>query len=121
MSRTQVNANGVLSFGTSFGDFTPDPFPLPTRINTLIALHWADHNVRLGDGEIFYRISEDTALLSEIGTNISVSFSTNFSPSSLFIATWENVREYLSSAVAAVSMYVCMASNGACDIINTYV
>ena len=90
----QVNSNGVLSFGVPFSDFGPEPFPLDDeQPDVLIALYWHDHDVNVA-GQIFYRFSEEQALLSEVGTNISTAFGVIFSPSLLFVATWDMVSRY---------------------------
>ena len=88
----QVNANGVLSFGTSFSEYTPEDFPLNT--SRLIALFWEDHDVRHG-GQILYRFAQDVPCLSEVGSEVSDAFGVNFSPTMLFIATWDEVPRYL--------------------------
>ena len=45
-------------------------------------------------GRLFYRFSTDETLLQEVGAAISSAFVSNFSPTSLFIATWEEMRKY---------------------------
>ena len=91
----QVNSNGVLSFNNSFTFPSAQPLPIPNDI--LIAPFWADINVELS-GQIFYRYSNDTVLLSQVGANISSAFVTNFNPALLFIATWDRVAEFGSNA-----------------------
>lgn len=83
----QVNSNGVLSYGSSFSDSSPESFPLDAEQNSaLIALYWHDHNVNFG-GQIFYRFSDEASFLNEVGANISAVFKVAFSPTILFIAT----------------------------------
>ena len=90
----QVNTNGVLSFQQSFGAFSPQSFPLDhTELTAVVALYWADHDIRIG-GLIFYRVTEDEVLLDSVGSEISSAFNTSFSPTWLFIATWEEVVDY---------------------------
>lgn len=91
-----MNANGVLSFGNSFSDFTPESFPLIGRTTPVIALYWDDHDVR-NQGEIFYRTSKYLPLINDVGNRISEAFSTPFTPRTLFIATWDGVKQFLSS------------------------
>lgn len=103
---SQVNTNGVLSFGTFFDDFTPESFPLSfIRPIALIAPYWDDHDVRAG-GLILYRSIQDEFLLDLVGSNISTAFNISFSPTSLFVATWNEVGEYLGNP-AYVRCYDC--------------
>lgn len=85
----QVNTNGVLSFRSPFFDFVPRPFPLSTN-EILIAPFWDDFNVLQG-GQILFRQSNDGDLLTQVGTAISDAFMWEFSPTLLFIATWDGV------------------------------
>ena len=87
-----MNSNGILSFQTSFTTFTTSPFPEATNI--LIAPFWDDFNPATNTGgpnDIFYRISTDLDLLAQAGTFISDQFGISFTPTSLFIATWDQV------------------------------
>ena len=100
---SQVNANGLISFRSPFADYTPDP--LPTSVSDIfIALYWDDHDVRAPgdpDGGIYYRVSNKSSLLQEVGANISSAFGNNsFSPDTLLIATWNRVPKYGSSLVS---------------------
>ena len=98
----QVNTNGMLSFGFSFGDYIPQTFPLSyVQPYALIALYWDDHDVR-GKGQIYYRFTKDEVLLDSVGSNISFAFNTSFSPTWLFIATWDEVVEYLGNSNSEV-------------------
>ena len=84
----------MLSFKRGFTDFTPEPFPLSTfRDDIVIALYWDDHDVRQ-NGAIYSRVTDNFFLLSEVGSKISEAFSTNFRPTSLFIATWEEIQRF---------------------------
>ena len=87
----QVNANGVLSFGGPFSAHTPRPFPLfPDR---LIAPFWNDIDIRTA-GSIFYRFTDDEGLLNQVGSSIRNAYSSIFSPTLLFIATWDAVARF---------------------------
>ena len=86
----QVNANGPLSFRSPFRDFSPRPFPLLFEDDILIAPFWDDILISTA-GEIYYRFSADPSLLEEVGGNISDAFETSFTPSQLFVATWDRV------------------------------
>ena len=69
------------------------PFPLLTTNATLIAPFLDDVDIT-SRGEIFFRFSVDETLLNEVAFNISQAFGINFSPSLLFIATWNRVAGY---------------------------
>ena len=104
-----MNANGVLSFNTSFSDFSPEDFPLDSdRADRLIALFWEDHDVRHG-GQIFYRFAQDVPCLSEVGSEVSDAFGVNFSPTMLFIATWDEVARYSYHSVRLSLSYKIIA------------
>ena len=81
----------MLSFRSRF-IATRGSFPLLTN-DTLIAPFLDDVDIT-SHGEIFFRFSVDETLLNEVAFNISQAFGTNFSPSSLFIATWNAVAAY---------------------------
>lgn len=86
----QVTAIGILSIRQTFGSFIPRSFPLNNIDHVLIALYWDVHDLR-NQGQILYRVSQDQPLLQEVGTNISQAFSTSFTPTRLFIATFDEV------------------------------
>ena len=85
----QVNANGVISLRKGFDDFNSRPFPLFTD-DILIAPFWDDINIEI-TGQIFYRFSNDSSLLTLFQSYINDS--SDFSPVSLFIATWDRVAQ----------------------------
>ena len=87
----QVNNNGVISFTIAVSAFTPTPFPLPGDFQ-LIAPYWADVDTR-GTGAVWYRMTNDTALLNRAMQQIHTAFidQSGFSPNFLFITTWEAV------------------------------
>ena len=84
-----MNANGVISFRKDFEDYDSKPFPLLTD-DILIAPFWEDVDINIA-GQIFYRFSNDSSLLSLFQSYINDS--SNFSPVSLFIATWDGVAQ----------------------------
>ena len=88
----QVSTNGVLSFRASFTDFESRPFPLSTS-DVLIAPFWDDSDIRNG-GEVLFRLSDNEALLNQVGSTISDSIDGDFIPGLLFIATWNRIPEY---------------------------
>ena len=98
----QVNANGVLSFRGRFYDSSPDPFPLSlSYYNVLIAPFWNYVSLYRG-GSVFFRFTDDESILEEVGMTIRDAFENDFSPTLLFIATWDRVApgRYLYSGVS---------------------
>ena len=94
----QVNTHGQLSFRAPFIDFTPESFPLqgPNSGVILIAPFWDDIDTTGSSGpggQLFFRQSGDESLLAAVGAVISGIFMKSFSPTLLFIATWEGVPE----------------------------
>ena len=90
----QVNNNGDLSFTTRVSSFTPQAFPLSGNLQ-LIAPYWADVDTR-GTGTVWYRETTNPQLLTRARDEIQAAFidQAGFSPTSLFIATWDHVGYY---------------------------
>ena len=89
----QVNTNGILSFRSQFTSFFPQRFPFFG--SPLIAPFWDDVNINRF-GNIFYRQTSDVTLLQRARDQIQELFSSfdNFTPTVLFIATWDRVAEF---------------------------
>ena len=85
----QVNRNGVLSFQTQFYELRPQSFPLNGF--SLIAPFW--YGVHIGN--IFFRQTSNATLLQKARDQLQELFpsSGNFTPTILFIATWDRVAE----------------------------
>ena len=94
----QVNTNGVVSFGAPFTVFTHSsrPFPL-SRSDVLIAPFWDDSNVENG-GQILFRLSDDQTLLNQVGSIINDRLEYDFTPTMLFIVTWNRIPEFGGSS-----------------------
>ena len=92
----QVNTNGILSFRQPFSSSFIRQFPLFTV--PLIAPYWENFDLRRG-GNIFYRQTSNTTLLQRVRNQLQKSFPSagDFSPTRLFIATWERVPGFLQS------------------------
>ena len=87
----QVNNNGIISFESSFSQFNPSRFPRFAG-NELIAPFWADADTREnGSGTVFYRETTNPALLQRASREIQDGLLVSFSPSHLFIATWDSI------------------------------
>jgi len=89
----QVNTNGLLSFAMLQSPYLPTPFSLTNQ--PLVAPFWGDVDTR-SSGEVFYRLTTNQTLLADVGMEIRRSFvsSRGFFPTSLFIATWNDVGYY---------------------------
>ena len=115
----QINNNGVVSFTTTVGTYTPGTFPLEGPLE-LIAPFWADVDTR-GTGTVWYRETASQELLERAASEIHNGFvdQGSFFPSYLIIATWDHVG-YFNSRVDKVSVYssipivVCVLSHGTC-------
>ena len=96
----QVSTNGVISFGATFTNHHSHPFPLSARLSDiLIAPFWDDSNVVTG-GQILFRLSDNQTLLNEVGSTInnSLEYDYDFTPTMLFIVTWNRIPEYGGSS-----------------------
>ena len=101
---SQVNTNGIISFGLQFTEFTPQRFPLNNLV-PLIAPFWDDVDITRF-GNIFYRQTSNAALLQRARDQLQELFpsSGNFTPTTLFIATWDRVAEYGGGSQVQICM-----------------
>lgn len=92
-----MNTNGILSFQQPFTDFQSRSFPFDSH--PLIAPFWGDVDL-VQSGDIFYRETNDSTLLMRVHDNITATLPTedSFVPTHLFIATWDNVPQYLGDS-----------------------
>ena len=111
LSGSQVNHNGILSFRLPFTEFVPRPFPISG--SPLIAPLWDDVNF----GTIFYRVTSNVTLLQRACDQLQELFpsSGNFTPSTLFIATWDRVAQQ-SGVGAQVFNAHCLLLTGRSSI-----
>ena len=92
-SGSQVNTNGILSFQS------PYLAPLPQMFRStglpMIAPFWDDIDITTF-GNIFYRETNDATLLQRARDQLQELFpsSGNFTPTTLFIVTWDRVAEW---------------------------
>jgi len=91
---SQINDNGVISFGKGYNLSTPLPLPL-SETDKIIAPYWADVDIR-EIGDIYYRQTTDPNLLARATSEIRAAFpaSLNITISNLLIATWDRVGYY---------------------------
>ena len=107
---SQINPNGVLSFQSPFirSGYVPQGFSLSEVDTTLIVPFW--DNLGIGrSGSIFYRQTNDTTLLQRARDQLQELFpsSGNFTPTTLFIATWDRVAQFEGGS----QVYICMHDN----------
>ena len=88
----QVNTNGILSFRSRFTSPFRRSFPFFSV--PLIAPYWDNVDTRRF-GNVFYRQTTDTNLLTRARNQLQELFPSagNFTPTYLFIATWDRVAQ----------------------------
>lgn len=85
-----MNINGAISFTAQIFQYTPNSFPLISN-QEIIAPFWADVDTR-GTGRISYRQTTNATLLQMASNLINRAFfTTTFSATYIFIATWDHV------------------------------
>ena len=97
------SASCVLSFGMAVPEYSSDPFPVMGP--PLIAPFWADVDTR-GTGEIYYKETNDSSLLDSTTLEFLKAFD-NFSPTSLFVATWDGVGYFDNNTDLVGMRYIC--------------
>ena len=105
--QTQVNTNGILSFGNYFFYCCPRPY---LEINQpVIAPFWVDIDIRRG-GSISYRLTtvvEDYLNLQEI-IRAAFTNASNFEMRQLFVATYDQVPAFLGLSEVVRTTHVCI-------------
>lgn len=87
----QVNENGVLSFRRNFTVSSTTPFPRAGDI--LIAPFWEDVDITIS-GDIFYEaFTLSPSNVSSIDFIRILFVTPTFNPTSLFVATWDDVAQ----------------------------
>lgn len=88
-----MSINGALSFTRNIPAYDANEFPT-SRGFEIMAVYWADVDTR-GIGNVSYHESRDVDLLQRASDHIKRAFPTiTFSPTYLFIATWDHVGFY---------------------------
>ena len=92
----KVNDNGIISFNSKYGVYTPLVLPLSSSYR-IIAPYWADVDTR-GTGKIYYRQTSDPNLLAKATNEIRQGYpeSQNTTITNLLIATWNAVGYYFN-------------------------
>ena len=104
-SGSQVNTNGILSFQSPYVAPLPQMFPFTGL--PLIAPFWDDIDITRF-GNIFYRQTNDTTLLQRARDQLQELFpsSGNFTPTTLFIATWDRVAQFEGGSQVSTYMII---------------
>uniref|UniRef100_A0A8C6Y043 NIDO domain-containing protein n=1 Tax=Naja naja TaxID=35670 RepID=A0A8C6Y043_NAJNA len=106
-----VNNNGVVSFGKYVSEYTPTAFPLKEGI-PFVAPFWADVDNRVS-GSIYWRQTEDSVLLSRFAADLSrYLVDISFTPTWMFIATWDQVGYYGSASNKVNTFQAVLATDG---------
>ncbi|XP_058052426.1 alpha-tectorin-like [Ahaetulla prasina] len=106
-----VNNNGVISFGKYVSEYTPNAFPLENGI-PFVAPFWSDVDNRVS-GSIFSRQTEDPVLLSQFAADLSRYHNDiSFTPTWMFIATWDEVGYYGSASDKVNTFQAILATDG---------
>ncbi|XP_031762049.1 mucin-5AC isoform X22 [Xenopus tropicalis] len=110
-SSLYVSNNGLLSFNASIGSYVPSNVTSSLG-NPFLAPFWADvYNINQGD--IYYRESTNTTLLSQATTDIRRYFpNKNFSAKWVFVATWNNVSYYGSTSNKGDTFQAVLPTDG---------
>ena len=95
---TQINENGVISFGSPFNVHTPSSLPL-NGTDEIIAPYWADVDTRR-TGNIYYRQTTDPSLLFKANREIRAAFPMcgDVTIQNLLIATWHRVGYHFTKS-----------------------
>ena len=102
---TQINENGVISFGSSYNVHTPLSLPLIGG-QAIIAPYWADVDIR-GTGQVFYRQTTDPSLLARATSEIRAAFprSQNVTITNLLVTTWSKVGYYFQKTDKVITTH----------------
>lgn len=92
----------MISFKGPFTVFSPSSLPLSNNI-AIIAPFWDDVNTNIA-GQILYRFTTDVLLLNEARLRID---DTLFSPTLLFIATWNMVAAFSGNSNTVSAYKLC--------------
>ena len=97
----QVSSNGILSFDEQFSEYASQLFPLyfESRSVPIIAPFWTDINIEDG-GSIYYRQTTEADLIRRAQNLTRRGFpqtAQDFTPTHLFIATWDRVAPFSGS------------------------
>ncbi|KAJ9588281.1 hypothetical protein L9F63_018354, partial [Diploptera punctata] len=105
-----VNSNGLLSFLTEIPSFFNIQFPLDYPV---IAALYTNVDTR-GSGAVYYRETQEESLLQRAAGSVhdAFSYADEFQPTSLFIATWEDVGYHNRGTDKVNTFQVVVSSDG---------
>ncbi|RUS83481.1 hypothetical protein EGW08_008731, partial [Elysia chlorotica] len=127
LSDLWISVNGIISFGSPFTSFTPEPLPVDNR--KLLAVYWSDLDLAPTDtAEVYYQLytktSSNTPLevaIFSLAQNMVVTYTqeTAYGPTSVLVVTWDGVPPWpaLSSLDERVTFQAIIISDGS----STYV
>ena len=112
-----MNTNGILSF-LQFTGFIPQRFPLSIP---LIAPFWHFVGFRRS-GNIFFRQTSNATLLQRARDQLQLFPSSgNFTPTTMFIATWDKVAQFGGELqVSAYTVTILLGGLRVSDIMSHY-
>ena len=107
-----MGSNGVLSFGRSFSEFTPQRFPYGDI--PLIAPYWTDIDLRGGVGNVrytVYTIESGSSYIDQVNEFIHVAtveaIDINFNATTMLVSQWINVCPFGNQQCSEVNNLVC--------------
>ncbi|PIN93178.1 hypothetical protein AB205_0035040 [Aquarana catesbeiana] len=106
-----VNNHGLLSFSSPINQYIPQALPVAFG-NPFLAIFWTDVDDRVA-GDIYYRESTNSSLLSRATTDIRTYFhGVNFTAQWVFVATWHRVVYYGSSTNQVNTFQAVLTTDG---------
>lgn len=100
----QLYDNGYIGVGKTTGSKTPSPLPFRSDC-PMIAVYWADVDTT-NLGLVFYRETQDGTLLDKARDEIRDVYGRTFTPTSLFIATWDKVGYCCNNNGPEVDLFI---------------
>ena len=108
-STIYINSNGFISFiSPKIKSSSPKEYPISTPI---ISPFWSDIDTEVG-GQIYYRESSSSSDLNQAEREIAKGYSTSFSPSRLYIITWDQVAAYDGDSSVNNTFQLVLATDG---------
>ncbi|XP_003378491.1 putative calcium binding EGF domain protein [Trichinella spiralis] len=90
-----ISKDGVIGFSPNFAESKPTAFPSGEKV---LAIFWTPSS--LGDiGKVYFRETTDPQILSLAASEVQLQYNydSSFTPSSVFIVTWENLAPPMAS------------------------
>ena len=93
----QINYNGHITFGARHGSFDPTTVTrLAPGVTAMFNVFYSDNDLRRPNGQMYYRLSQQSSDLNRANNLIRGRGFTTFSASYCLIATWEKVKFYVA-------------------------